>query len=465
MKTLAIIDLTDTKSVQRYEDLLRKRLNGFGYCVTKRKTIQPGPHFIELKKTPKTKGFKITDVASGSTVAGENYDLSPEEVERFWSKEYEKWCVEQRERKRRKEQEKAAKKTRPKTICITGGWTVTNDERAIKTLKEHIAQYGDFDADGHGTEGDIASVMYKAYRPKCCPEFSHVWPVDGDWHNLTDTNLRSDADETTLPADLVPITAQRRIWHNERRIFLKLSMYDNLFFTTYSPEMFQLLCNKEELKSWYIQEQTRNTKTVHRLHCRVHGKITAFSELIALFDTGKVDMGNIAGSILEGKKWLRDNKLQTDHLRDNVGNNCPHSIAIMRDIKNGSKNDIVTRISAPYFFIVVRIGEDFRVWLGKCGTPDEYFRYIICKGAEQFRECLKAFYRIAKDSGEMLPKPEDHTKTACISQMLDDDGLEYHEGQYNPIEGLLRVEENTFTLWNGDLSLLKNQVSSANSRL
>ena len=154
MKTLAMTDLTDTKSVQRYEDLLRKRLNGLGYCVTKRKTIQPGAHFIELKKTPKPKGFKITDVASGSTMAGENYDLSLEEVERFWSKEYEKWYIEQRERKRQKDQERAAIKTRPKTVCVDGRWTVTNDEYAISALKNHITQYGDFVGGGHGAGED-----------------------------------------------------------------------------------------------------------------------------------------------------------------------------------------------------------------------------------------------------------------------------------------------------------------------
>lgn len=403
MKTLVQIDLSNAKNVQGYEDLLRKRLNGLGYCVTKRKTIQPGPHFIELKKTPKPKGFKITDVASGSTVAGENYDLSLEEIERFWSKEYEKWCVEQRERKRRKEQEKAAKKTRPKTICITGGWTVTNDERAIKTLKEHIAQYGDFDANGHGAEGDIASVMYKAYRPKCCPEFSHVWPVDGDWHNLTDTNLRSDADETTLLVDLVPITAQRRIWHNDRRIFIKLSAYNQLFFTTYTEEMFRVLCDVTLLKSWYVYK--------NRLYCRVHGRIVAFSDVIVLFDAGRINVADIAGSLLDGKRWIQKNKLEADHLRNNTGNNCPHSLAIMPKGKNSSKNDMLIKISAPYAFITVRVGEDFRILLGKFGTPDEYYRYIVCHGVEQFLECLREFYQIAKDSGEMLPAPEDGDKT------------------------------------------------------
>ena len=80
--------------------------------------------------------------------------------------------------------------------------------------------------------------------------------------------------------------------------------------------------------------------------------------------------------------------------------------------------------------------------------------YIICNGVGQFLECLSRFYKIAKDSGDMLPMPEDHAKTSCISQMLCDDGQEYHGEQYNPIEGLLRAEESVFTPWDGDVSLL-----------
>ena len=56
MKTLAKIDLSDAKNVQKYENLLRQRLRGFGYRLSKRKTVQPGQHFIELIRKPKLKG-------------------------------------------------------------------------------------------------------------------------------------------------------------------------------------------------------------------------------------------------------------------------------------------------------------------------------------------------------------------------------------------------------------------------
>lgn len=443
-----MVDLADKKAKQKYEDLLRHRFVRFGFRLSKGNSVQ--------QQMPTQIGYQIINKDSGTVVVGQDYDLTIQDVEKFWIDEYNRRNAEKRKKRQEEEEKREAAKKRPKTIKVDNRWVITNDDRAISALNDHISKYGNFDADGRGVGGDIATVMYQAYRPYGCPQFSRVWPIDGNWNNLTDLNLRSDADETALPDGVVPITKQRRIWHNEHRIFLKLPLYDDLYFTTYSPDLFQLICNMKQLQSWYIQEQIRNSKTVHRLHCRAHGKITAFGEVVALYDAGKVDMDNIASSILDGKRWLRKNKLQIDHIRDNVRNNCIHNVAIMPKGKNGGKNDIITRISSPFVFIAVRVGEDFRIMLGKFGTPDEYSRCIICKGAELFLECLKAFYKIAKDSGEMRPRPKDHTKTVCVSQMLLDDGLEYHNGQYSPIEWLLRAEEYEFTLWNGDESLLRS---------
>ena len=69
MKTLDYIDLSDAKSRQKYEDLLRKRFHKFGYGLSKGKTIQKGPQRIRLKQTPISRGFKITDLISGDVVA------------------------------------------------------------------------------------------------------------------------------------------------------------------------------------------------------------------------------------------------------------------------------------------------------------------------------------------------------------------------------------------------------------
>lgn len=437
IKTLSNVDATNKQDLQRYEDCLRHRLKKFGYKVIKRKTIQP-----KFDSTSKVRGFRIIEIGTDNVVGGENYDLSLKDIETFWFSIY-------KEQNADKEAEKLKKWLKKNNaVQLDGGWIVTNDARALKTLEDHILKYGSFDDDGYGTGGDIASVMYKAYRPWCCPEFSQVWPADGDRRNLTDTNLKSDADETALPSDMIPITTQRRVWHNKHRIFIKLPAYKQLFFTTYTAEMFDILCNTALLKSWAIIK--------NRLYCRVCGKIIAFADVVSLFDSGKIDMADITGSILSGKHWMQENKLETDHLRNNTGNNCPHSIAIMPKSRNSSKNTMLIKIMTPYSFVAVRVGEDFRILLGRFGMPDEYSRYIMCHGADQFLECLQKFYKIAKDSGEMLPVPENPDMTRCISQMLQDDGEEYHEGQYNPIEGLLRAEDTEFTLWNGDVSLLKS---------
>lgn len=437
LKTLSQVDFTNKRELQMYEDYMRERMGKLGYRIIKRSSsqdVQPSGD--------KCKGFRIVLLNTDDVVAGENYDLSLADVETFWLARYNEknaGKAEERSRKRLKKMN---------AIQLDGGWIVTNDARTLQALKDHVSRYGNFDADGHGAGGDIASVMYRAYRPWFCPDFSRVWPLDGDWHNLTDVNLQSDVDKTMLLDGVVPITKQRRIWHNDLRIALKLPDYDQLFFTVYTPEMLRILCNETQLKSWYIYKK--------HLYCRIHGKIIAFADVIALFDAGKISMKDIAGSILEGKRWMQENKLETDHLRNNPGNNCPHSVAIMPKEKNGGKSDMLTKISKPFAFVAVRIGEDFRVLLGKFGTPDEYYRYIVCRGVDQFLDCLEKFYEIAKASGEMLPVPEDPGMTRCISQMLQDDGEEYHGEQYNAIEGLLRAKESIFTLWNGDVLLLKS---------
>lgn len=451
MQALGKIDQLDPKSVQKYEDLMRKRLKKFGYHLSKRKTT-PNHNCLELRRGVRKRGFRITKLDSGAIVSGKNFELTLSDVEQFWSKEYEKWHIKRREDKDRKYREKLAAQKRPKTIKILDRWTITNDDRAVRALNDHISQYGEFDADGNGDGGTIAAVMYRAYRPYCCPDFNRVWPIDGAWSNLTDVNLRSDADETTLSDGVVPVTTQRRIWHNERRIFVKLALHDQLFFTVYTPELFQILCDKKALNGWYRQEQIRNAKILYRLYCRVCGRIVSMAEVVALYDKGKIALDNITGSVLAGKQWLRDNGLQVDHLRNNVTNNCPHSLAVMpQKIKSG-KSDIITEIMLPYVFIPVRIGESFRILCGKVNGEDINAKYVRCHGVDELLDFLKKVRDFANDSGEMLPKPEDPTKTACLSEMLIDDGKEYHGNQFNIVEGLLQLNDDAFIPWAGDIT-------------
>lgn len=415
-KTLSEVDVSNTKALREYEDLLRKRLRRYGFSLKKRKTIQSEPH-----SRSNAKGFRIIDTASGVVLYGADYDLPIAEVESFWRKEFEKRDVEKQERDFKNRLKKL------NAIQLDGGWIVTNDARAFRALKDHITQYGDFDADGHGAGGDIASVMYRAYRPWFCPEFNQVWPIDGDWHNLTDVNLRSDADETTLPDGMMPITKQRRIWHDESRIALKLPVRDELFFTEYSPQRFQIIANKA-LHGWYVQPQERNTKTAYRLYCRMAGGAASLAEIVALHDAGKVDINDVVGSILAGKRWLRDNDLQVDHLKDNTQNNCSHNICIVKSGLNGGKSDSVTEIMLPYVFLPVRVGNMFRVLCGRAqyhADTNDYdlttLKMIACQGADEFFKFVKEFKKAAEANGNMSKRPNDHSLTNCAAQMFADD--------------------------------------------
>lgn len=115
MRTLSRIDLSNPKSVQGYEDLMRKRLKKFGYHLTKRKTTL-NHNCIELKRGVQKRGFRITELDSGAIVSGEDYGLTIAEVEKFWLKEYERWYAEKRERRLQKYLKNFTAQKRPKTI-------------------------------------------------------------------------------------------------------------------------------------------------------------------------------------------------------------------------------------------------------------------------------------------------------------------------------------------------------------
>ena len=421
---------------KREREHLRYWLKKFGYQLTS--------NGHQTRTHPDRRGFRITYIESGEIVLGENYDLSIVDVRNFVKKEYGCWSKKKQEKKRLALIKKQAGGSK-RIAVMPGGWIVTNDKRAIRALEEYE----------NLSDIDMAEVMYRAYRPYACPSFSRVWPKDGDSKNLTDWNLVSDADETDLPPDIVPITSQRRIWHNDKRTFIKLPIRNELFFTTYDPELFKILCSPE-LSGWYIQTQKRKTKTAFRLYCRVQGQIVSLAEIVALWNQGGMSPDNITRSVREGKEWLRNEGLEVDHLKDNPKNNCPHNLCIMADKSNHAKLDSVTGIMLPYVFLPVKVGNEFRVLCGKAdysAVSDDYglesLQMISCRGIEQFLDFLKAFKETIKQNGDMLPRPEDQTVTNCVAQMLVDDGELYHDEKYNPIEQLLRADSSDFTPWNG----------------
>lgn len=363
-------------------------------------------------------------------------------------------------------------------------YMLDRDLRAVETLIDHIKQYGYFwingDGEGAGKHGSLRLAVYQSYRPYGCsivhtmPKTErYVYLCDGNPYNLTSANLYVYGDE-------VPYNQSRRIWHDEFRIWIKLTNQDQIFFTDYDPTLYSILCNTR-LASWYVfrsdgalpprltgweskrttqrkllkEASKTNTSTVSdRLLFRVDGCPISLHTVVWLYHTGKLRVNDLERSIKNGCNELSESGLQIDHLRNNTQNNCFHNLTAMEGTKNDSKNNLIVQINLPYFFVPVRIGNNFRILCGKINGENVIIRRVICHGVNELLDFLRQFRDTAKSSGEMLPKPEDRTKTACLSQMLMDDGREYHGDQFNIIEGLLQANDDEFTPWTGDVAAI-----------
>lgn len=363
-------------------------------------------------------------------------------------------------------------------------YTLDRDLRAVEMLIEHIKRYGSFwingNGEGAGKHGSLRLVVYQSYRLYGCgivhtmPKTErYVYLCDGDPYNLTSSNLYVYGDE-------VACNQSRRIWHDEYRIWIKVTNQDPIFFTEYDPALYSILCNTR-LASWYVfrnggalpprltgwenkrgkrrkllkevGEADRST-SLERLYCRIDSCTAPIGlhTVVWLYHTGKLRMDDLVQSIKEGSSELSKSGIQIDHIRSNTQNNCIHNLAAMEGRKNNSKNNSVVQINLPYFFIPVRVGDTFRTLCGKVNGEDVIAQRVICHGVDELLDFLRKFRDFAKSSGAMLPRPEDRTKTSCLSQMLIDDGREWHGDQYNPIEGLLRVNDDELIPWRGDIT-------------
>lgn len=351
------------------------------------------------------------------------------------------------------------------------------DLMVVEALKEHIERWGYFWIDGNGEgaghHGSLRLTIYKAYHPYgrniehiMSQKKRFVYLCDGNPYNLTSANLYVYGDE-------VPYNQSRRIWHDEFRIWIKITNQDQIFFTNYDPVLYTILCNTK-LASWYVlrkegispprltgwkSKRTTQRKLLkdaakpntftesNRLFFRVDGCSVGFHTVLWLYHTGKLRIDDLEQSIKDGCNQLSKRGLQIDHLRNNTQNNCFHNLTAMEGAKNSSKNNLVVQINLPYFFVPVRVGNNFRVLCGKINDGDAIIRRIICYSVDELLDFLRQFRDVAKSSGDMLPRPEDCAETTCLSQMLKDDGREYHGEQFNIIEGLLRANDDEFTPW------------------
>lgn len=105
----ALFDKTDITEVRRHEDRLRKRLEKLGFHLSKGETVKRSSHLKKLKREPRSVGFKITNVSTGDVECGGKFDLTLEEVEAFWLREYNKWNVAKWQEKRKRREGQARK--------------------------------------------------------------------------------------------------------------------------------------------------------------------------------------------------------------------------------------------------------------------------------------------------------------------------------------------------------------------
>lgn len=365
-------------------------------------------------------------------------------------------------------------------------YTLDRDLRVVEALKEHIERWGYFWIGGNGEgaskHGSLRLTIYKAYHPygrdidyTMPKKRRYVYLCDGNPCNLTSANLYVYGDE-------VPYNQSRRIWHDEYRIWIKLTNQDQVFFTDYDPVLYSILSNTR-LASWFVLTQGNTlpprlsgwkskrgsgrkllkkvserdgAASTARLFFKIDGYKApiALHTVVWLYHTGKLCMRDLLKSIKDGCDELSRNNLQVDHLRNNTGNNCFHNLTAMKTADNSAKRDLVVQINLPYFFVPVRVGDRFKILCGKIDGEDITIRRVICHGVDALLDCLRQFRDLAKNSGEMLSRPEDRTKTTCLSQMLMDDGREYHGDQFNIIEGLLRATDDEFIPWTGNTAAI-----------
>lgn len=98
----ALFDKTDITEVRRHEDRLRKRLEKLGFRLTKGETVKRSSHLKQLKHELRSRGYKITNILTGDVECGGKYDLTLEEVEAFWLREYNKWNIAKWQEKRKR---------------------------------------------------------------------------------------------------------------------------------------------------------------------------------------------------------------------------------------------------------------------------------------------------------------------------------------------------------------------------
>ena len=118
-KTLS--DKNDPKELRYHEDRLRKRLQRFGYSLSKGKITDPLGR-IPLKRRPIERGYQIVNLSTGAIELGERHDLTLAQVQEFWRAKSDELWEEKRKAKKAKAKEMRQKTETTKVETFPSVW-------------------------------------------------------------------------------------------------------------------------------------------------------------------------------------------------------------------------------------------------------------------------------------------------------------------------------------------------------
>lgn len=82
-----IVDTENPVEIRQATDRLYHRLKKFGYHLQKGKMVTAEDEHIQLKRVLVQRGFRITNSATGAIEAGDKFDLTLEQVNKFWEQQ------------------------------------------------------------------------------------------------------------------------------------------------------------------------------------------------------------------------------------------------------------------------------------------------------------------------------------------------------------------------------------------
>ena len=314
-------------------------------------------------------------------------------------------------------------------------WRFDKDKAVLDKLIEYLEKNGSVNGNGFNntSKTQISQILWKLYYPYNDKRNGRVLFADGNAQNLSSSNLY-------IRGDCVAKNQNRRIWHNNDRIYIQCSCNTVRFSTDYEPGLFDLLCCSD-FSAWCLKDP--HSSIGYRL-ITSFGKIRVnLAEIVYGYYNYGLRAGNISKVLPKMKKQLSPKGLEIDHLRNNPENNTIHNLVLMPKRLNAKKGDLIARIGVPFWFVPVQKDGKIRVSLGDATTPNSE-RFLLFNNAKDFVVYLQQYQRECFLSRRMRDRAREPGKTNCISKMLDDDGQLMQGKDYNMIEVLLNMSEDQF---------------------